>query len=160
MLCGQPARFVLCVRSKDLFGRRPAFQSPGSRRGVAPFRLGAPPVAPFSPALPAVAIVRQGRAALRPSGRLASRARPPRRGSLPASGSRRTTAARRPARPSGIWYCSFARSRQTSLAGPRALRPAPRPHKPADAPLGRFCLVLRAVGRQALRADCLGPPVF
>ena len=69
----------------------------------------------FSPALPAVAVVRQGRATLRPSGRLASRARPPQRGSLPASGAGLTTAARRQARPSGILYFSFARSRQTSL---------------------------------------------
>ena len=52
------------------------------------------------------------------------------------------------------------RLRCAQTAGPRALRPAPRPHKDADAPLGRVCLVLRAVGRQALGADCLGPPAF
>ena len=66
----------------------------------------------------AVAIVRRGRAALRPAPPLTAachRTRPPQRGSLPASGAGLTTAARRQARPSGIWYFSFARSRQTSL---------------------------------------------
>jgi hypothetical protein len=52
MLCAQPARLVLCVRSRDLFRRRPVLQSPGSRCGVAPCRLGEPLAAPFSPALP------------------------------------------------------------------------------------------------------------
>ena len=105
-------------RFTDLFGRRPALQSPGSRRGVAPFRLIAPPAASISPALPAVAVVRQGRASLRfapPLRPLGIRTRPPRRGSLPASGAGLTTAARRQARPSGILYFSIARSRQTSL---------------------------------------------
>jgi hypothetical protein len=44
-----PARCLPLHRFTDLLGRRPALQSPGSRRGVAPFRLGAPPAAPFSP---------------------------------------------------------------------------------------------------------------
>ena len=51
-ILGFPVRFVLLLRSTDLSSRRPALQSPGSRRGVAPCRLGAPPAAPFSPALP------------------------------------------------------------------------------------------------------------
>jgi len=51
------------------------------------------------------------------------------------------------------------RHRFALTAGPRAFpRTAPRPQKPANAPPIRFCLVLRAVGRQTLRADCLCPP--
>ena len=44
-----------------------------------------------------------------------TRSRPPRWGSLPASGSRVTTASRRQARPSGWNHLCFARSRQSSL---------------------------------------------
>ena len=40
--------FLQCARFTDLFGRRPALQSPGSRRGVAPCRLYAPIAASFS----------------------------------------------------------------------------------------------------------------
>ena len=99
----------------DLFGRRPALQSPGSRRGVAPCRLGASPAAPFSPALPRGCHRPSGPGCAPPLRPLGIRARPPRRGSLPASGAGLTTAARRQARPSGIRYFSVARSRQTSL---------------------------------------------
>jgi len=82
-----------------------------SRRGRAAASLPAGLVhrlpRPSPPPSLAVAVIRQGRAPLRPSGRLASRARPPRRASLPASGAGRTTAARRPARPSGILVLFF-----------------------------------------------------
>ncbi len=154
------------LRSTDMFGMRQALQSPGSRRGVAPCRLGAPPAASISPALPAVAVVRQGRAALR----FALPFRPP---GFP-----------RPSAPRGSRYCLRARPDDRFAATGPPLRhfvlflcPVPADLtarlpvlgrcgrlrdriKPADAPLGRFCLVLRAVGRQALRADCLGPSAF
>ena len=68
-------------RSTDLSGRRPALQSPGSRRGVAPFRLGAPPAAPFSPALPRGYRRPSGPGCAPPFRSSASRARPPRWGS-------------------------------------------------------------------------------
>ncbi len=161
-----PARWVPRVPFTDLFGRQPALQSPGSRRSVAPFRLGAPPAAPFSPALP--------RGCHRPSwpGCAALRAASP------------AACIHSPSAPKGLPLClriapddRFAatgailrhfvllllpgpgRPHYVRTAGPRALRPAPRPHKPADAPFGRHLVVLRAVGRQTLRADCLGPPV-
>jgi len=110
-----PARWVPRARFTDLFGRRPALQSPGSRRGVAPCRLYASPAAPFSPALPRGCHRPSGPGCappLRPPG---IRARSPQRGSLSASGAGLTTAARRQARPSGILNFSVARSRQTSL---------------------------------------------
>ena len=110
-----PARWLPLHRFTDLFGWRPALQSPGSRHGVAPCRLGAPPAAPFSPALPRGCHRPSGPGCAPPLRPLGIRARPPRRGSLPASGAGLTTAARRQARPSGILYFSFARSRQTSL---------------------------------------------
>ena len=159
-----PARWLPLHRFTDLFGWRPALQSPGSRRGVAPGRLGAPPAAPFSPALP--------RGCHRPSGPgCAPPLRPhgfPRPSApvglpvLPPGPAGRPLRGDRPAPPT---FCTSllpgpGRPHCVRTAGPRALRPAPRPQKDADAPLGRFCLVLRAVGRQALRADCLGPPVF
>ena len=110
-----PARWLPLHRFTDLFGWRPALQSPGSRRGVAPGRLGAPPAAPFSPALPRGCHRPSGPGCAPPLRLLGTRARPPQRGSLPASGAGLTTAARRQARPSGILYFPFARSRQTSL---------------------------------------------
>ena len=106
---GFPVRFVQCARSTDLLGRRLSLQSPGSRRGVAPYRLGAPPAAPFSPALPRGCHRPSGPGCAPPLRPLGIRARPPRRGSLPASGAGLTTAARRQARPSGILYFSVAR---------------------------------------------------
>ena len=112
---GFPARCVACARFTDLFGWRPALQSPGSRRGVAPCRLYAPPAAPFSPALPRGCHRPLGPGCAPPLRPLGIRARPPRRGSLPASGAGLTTATRRQVRPYGILYFSFARSRQTSL---------------------------------------------
>lgn len=111
-------------------------QSPGSHRGVAPFRLGAPPGAPFSPALPAGAIVRQGRATLRPSGCLASSpVRPGGAPSLPPGQAGRPLRGDRPAPPA---FCTSSlpgpgRLRCAQTAGPRAMRPAPR-HKTTDAP--------------------------
>jgi hypothetical protein len=63
----------------------------------------------------AVAIALRGRVP-RPYRRaIYTRSRPPRWGSLYASGPRLTTASRRQARPSGKRYLSFARSRQASL---------------------------------------------
>jgi len=132
-----------------------ALQSPGSRRGVAPCRLGAPPAASFSPALPRgchrpsgpiTAITSwshstdhlHGRAALRPFGRLASApVRPGGAPSLPPGQAGRPLRGDRPAPPA---FCtsllpSPGRRRFARTAGPRALRPAMRPHKDADAPL-------------------------
>jgi len=164
---GFPVRFVPFLHFTDLRGRRPSLQSPGSRRGVAPCRLGAPPAAPLSPALP--------RVRHRPSGpgSAAFRAAPP------------AAWHSRPSAPVGLPPCLRARPDDRCAAtGPPLrhlvlllcpvpadlaalglpvlgrLRPASRPHKPADAPLGRNPVVLRAIGRQTLRADCLGPPII
>ncbi len=96
----------------------------------------------------AVAIVRQGRAALRfappfrppgfphPSAPQGLPVLPPGQAGRPLRGDR-------PAPPA---FCTSllpgpGRPHCVRTAGPRALRPAPRPHKPADAPLGRFCSV-------------------
>jgi len=166
MLCAHPARLVLRARFKDLFGRRPVLQSPGSRRGVAPCRLGAPPAASFSPALPCGCHrpTGPGCAPLRaaPSAACTAPVRPGGAPSLPPGQAGRPLRGDRPAPP--VFGASPlpgpGRPHCVRTAGPRALRPSPRPRKSADAPHSRFCLVLRAVGRQALRADCLGPPVF
>ena len=87
--------------------------------GVAPRRRSSPALctaaALYSPALPrgcnrpTVPRFAPHRRAIR------TRSRPPRWGSLYASGPRLTTALRRQARPSGKRYLSFARSRQASL---------------------------------------------
>ena len=109
-----PARLAPHPRSKSLRGwwRR------CSRRGRAEASLltgfvhrrhpvfPRPPSRLQSPAVPCCAPPRRA---------INTRSRPPQRGSLPASGARRTTASRRPARPSGQRYFPFARSRQTSL---------------------------------------------
>jgi len=58
-------------------------QSPGSRRGVAPCRLGATPAAPFSPALPRGCHRPSGPGCAPPLRPLGIRARPPQRGSPP-----------------------------------------------------------------------------
>ena len=92
-----------------------ALQSPGSRRSVAPHRLCAPLPPAYSPALPRDRHRPLGPGYAPPLRPLGIRARPPRWGSLYASGSRLTTASRRQARPSGKRYSSFARSRQASL---------------------------------------------
>jgi len=109
------ARWVQRAHFTDLFGRRLSLQSPGSRRGVAPCRLYAPLAASISPALPRGRHRPSGPGCAPPLLPLGILARPPRRGSLPASGAGLTTAARRQARPSGILYFSIARSRKTSL---------------------------------------------
>ena len=75
------ARWVQRAHFTDLFGRRLSLQSPGSRRGVAPFRLGAPPAAPFSPALPRGCRRPSVPGCAPPFRPSASRARPPRWGS-------------------------------------------------------------------------------
>gem|GEM_PF-6524071 len=139
-------------------------QSPGSRRSVAPCRLGAPPAASISPALPRGRRHPSGPGSappFRPSGfprPSAPKGLPP---CLRGRPDDRCAATGPPLRHFGTFLLPGpGRLRCVRTAGPRVLRPAPLPHKPADAPLGRFCLVLRAVGRQALRADCLGPPAF
>ena len=106
-----PTRSIIAVpQIKESMRMLAALQSPGSRRGVAPHRLCAPLPPRYPPARPRGCNRPSGpRSAAAPSA-INTRARPPPRGSLPASGSRLTTASRRQARPSGKRYFQFARN--------------------------------------------------
>jgi len=72
MLCAQPDRLALRARFKDLRGWRPALQSPGRAAVSLPAGLAHRLPRRSPPPSLAGAVVRRGRAALRPSGRLAS----------------------------------------------------------------------------------------
>ena len=161
---GFPARCLPLHRFTDLLGRRQCV----AVAGVAPRRrslpawctacraiLPRPPCGRRRPSGPGSAPPFRPPGFPRPSAPEGLPVLPPGQAGRPLRGDR-------PAPPA---FCTSplpgpGRPRLARTAGPRALRPAPRPHKYADAPLGRDQVVLRAVGRQTLRADCLGPPVF